>query len=778
MRAGLVVPDADEPEVDGERALLRPRVPFRSRRAALEAMAAVVRASPPVQRPTSELDYEPEAAGRDAWQTPHETETLGAGDCEDLEMHAARADLDAGERDVQICMTVHAGLPGRQRRRQEHVFGLRNGVVRDRSVEAGMPPIPEHRYAHRVCVPVGDERDDRERGRTMAVQDEEMASGGPDDDDDVETGGPPEIVKDDDYKVHGIAHWRAKAWDKATAYVGQRFPKSRKKYMRVLPALKSAASYFSTLHLQAYDAALNEAKIRKIKDKIWESKKAENIARNAYVKDGGTHADFVLKFEKKYGRPPTDGKAVTAAIKAFVYIATAQEWPNFKKKLQEKLTVSPKNLTEAAMQIAVVAKGFLPGDAFPVPPHCPECTKRRKKVEPKLVEPADIDINVIYNPTTSNTNTNSTATAPGAAATGPNSPAATGSGSAAASGPAAAASGPAAAAVNAVAAAPSPMLQAAAPGAPLLIAAPMAYPVAAPMAAASPFGGFGFGGPFGGFGPPGGGGFGPGALAGAGAGAAAGAALGGGAGSNVSNSGNVTLNVVGDDAGSALDDGSQGYDVGFDPNGGVDPGFDPGGGVDPGAGGGFAGFMQQMEDMGLMSGGPDDDDLLGLGTGGGDDLFDLDTGGDDDDLVASGGDDDELESGGVDVFGIGEETSTGGDDLFDLGTGGDDLFDLGTGGDDDDDDDLVASGGDDDDDDVATGGGLFDDSDHDGALFDVDDDDDDDMTLFDTGGDDDEMESGGDDDDEMESGGDDMLLPLDDDDDDDDCDTGSCGLLY
>src|SRR5262249_52090759 len=162
--------------------------------------------------------WEAEPPGQDVWQAPDETEELGTGDCEDLEMYAARRDLDACVPDVQLCMSVGA-------HRNEHVFGLRSGIVVDHSEAAGMHPLSPSVYERRVCVPVLDE----EGGRTMSMGAE------------VKTGGPGAVFND--YNIHGIGHWANAAWDRAAATAAHRYPRGRSLYIDAVPGLKSAAAY-------------------------------------------------------------------------------------------------------------------------------------------------------------------------------------------------------------------------------------------------------------------------------------------------------------------------------------------------------------------------------------------------------------------------------------------------------------------------------------------------------------------------------------------------------
>jgi hypothetical protein len=377
LALGVGRDDEKEPDADG-RVLLRPEVPFYTRRSALEQMARVVRSSPPTTRRPGTLRWFPEPPGKDVWQTPHETERLGGGDCEDLEMHAARAALDGGERDVQLCMTVGAA-------HNEHVFGLRQGAITDQSAAGGMPPLPASRYQRRVCVRVDEDPMQQQQMRKTGGSNAALTTGGP-------------SLDTSDFAVHGIAHWRAVGWERAAAGVAQMFPQSRPLYMRVLPAIKSCASYFSSLYISAWDQAGNEARLHRAAHMAWQNERAERLLRYTYYQQGGQFADYILQFERQYHRPPTDHDAVKAAVRAFVFASTAQEWPNWRAKLGKYLTVVPRSMETAALQIIVRARGLFPHDAFPVPPFCPECAHRRGSAGPVVTEPEQVDITNVYAP--------------------------------------------------------------------------------------------------------------------------------------------------------------------------------------------------------------------------------------------------------------------------------------------------------------------------------------------------------------------------------------------
>jgi hypothetical protein len=628
---------ADELGAEGH-VLLRPRVPFRTRRAALEQMAAVVLASPPVLRPFDELTWLAEPQGEDLWQTPDETEQLGTGDCEDLEMYAARQDLDAGAPDVQLCMSIGA-------HRIEHVFGLRNGAVVDHSEAAGMPPLPRAVYEQRVCVPVRRE----EGGRAMMMGEGEVSTSGPSD-------------AFDDYHIHGIAHWRSKAWEKAADIAGRRFPRAVPLYQKALPGLKSTAAYFSQLHVEAWDHAGNEAKLKKITDTIWRNKRAEELARAAYRKNGGDDAQFVLDFEKHYNRPPSDRESVRAAVKALVFIATAKEHPGYRDRLPFLMKSEPTKLNLASLQIAMIAQGLVPSSAYPVPPHCAECSERRKTSMPKVVDPDDININLIYNPSNTNTvntsTTNTTASAPGATATSATTTQAGGS--------------------DATTTLNVPPAQTSTVPTPYTVAPPSLLglaPVAAPPVAASPeppppppayggaFGAFGGFGSMFGFGP-----FGVGSLPTQGTASSMG--MPGGPGTNINNSGNVNLLFLGDGGDEMLagDDGSGG-----DATGGAGVSGDLNdvlGLMASGSGGSLA-------SLGLSTSGPDEDEEF---TTGGFDDEEMVTGGFEDEEFTTGGLDDEVTTGGGDdeaLLDLGEEDDSNADLLSTGGADDEGLFDVG-----------------------------------------------------------------------------------------------------
>jgi hypothetical protein len=561
--------DAEEEDVDGVRTLLRPTVPFYSRRQALDAMASIVRASPPVTRATSELRWFPEPPGSDVYQTPHESEVLGGGDCEDLEMHAAREDLDAGETEVEVCMTVGDGA-----HRSEHVFGQRHGQRRDRSVEAGMPPLPPARYDRRVCVRVDGE--DAMAVQAAATKGQAASKPGGRA---ITTGGP--ALDTSDYNVHGIAHWRAKGWDRAAAQVAQQWPQARPLLMEVLPGIKSGASYFSSLYISAWDQAGNQARLQHAADETWQSHWAEHLLRRTYYQQAtgmnpqpgqGDFSDYILQFERQYGRPPTNPQNVKAAVRAFIYCATAQEWPNWKNQLAKTLTAPPRTLEMAAVQVITVARGIFPPDAFPVPPHCPECAQRRGYAGPVLQPPEQVTITNVY---ASSAGDGGTATASAAGAT-----------------------------ATAAAPAPNPGIAAFAP-----YTAPAVMPVAAavvpaamPVAAALPVTGVS-------------------AFTAAQPGQSSAGNTNSGTntgntsststtGSTISgtDSGNTTNNItITESPDDADDDGST--DVSTDD--GTDDGSTDDGSTDA------AGVA--MDEFGLMSGGPDDDDMAGLYSGGRDD---------------------------------------------------------------------------------------------------------------------------------------------------------------
>jgi hypothetical protein len=620
-----------EPGEDG-RVLLRPEVPFRTRRAALEQMAKVVRDAPPVTKPIGELVWIAEPAGQDFWQTPEETERLGTGDCEDLEMYAARRDLDAGAPDVQLCMSATG-------HHNEHVFGMRGGHVVDHSEEAGMPPLPPSTYERRVCVAVRREEGERK----MMMGDEHGAE--------VATGGPPREVFDD-FNIHGVGHWSSHAWERAAAQAAHRFPRARPNFVRVVPALKSAAAYFSSVHLSAWDYAGNEARIHRTENAIWINKRAEELARGAYAAHGGDSSGFVLDFERRYGRPPTDRESISAAVRAFVFLATSKVHPGYRDRVAKAMAREPVTLTQAAIQVAVIAQGLVPSDAFPVPPHCAECAHHRKHGMPRVVEPEEINLSVVYNPT----NTNTIASGDGAVATTQTN---TASGASSISAP-----------VNVTPAAPAPppappwawptvpvapMPPSVAVPMPPSVAVPMPPAVAVPMPPPVPYvqppappvaavvapppepivppilsGMFG-GNPYAAAaavlaGPtlP----TGPASVASP---ASFVGAAGNGTPTAINNSGNVTLTLIGEEgaAGDALGGG------GDDGSGGA--------GLDTGTMGDMEAMLGMMGGggmLGLTTGGPDDDDMT---TGGpDDDDDDMTTGGpDDDDDMTTGGPDDE-----------------------------------------------------------------------------------------------------------------------------------------
>lgn len=227
--------------------------------------------------------------------------------------------------------------------------------------------------------------------------------------DEILTGGPSRrpaagTAAHTDFNVTGISHWDATGWDKAAAVCSQKWRKYTPLYMQALPGLKSAAAYFSTLNGEARDHAKGVARQKTGKDKVWESKFAEDQLRQVYSKlteltGVGTDTEYVANFEKQYNRPPADSKSTDAAVKAMTYLATATEWPDFQERVQAKMASPPVTLADAALQIAFVAKGFVHKDAYPVPPHCPECLARRKLAPPRLVEPHEINLREIYEPT-------------------------------------------------------------------------------------------------------------------------------------------------------------------------------------------------------------------------------------------------------------------------------------------------------------------------------------------------------------------------------------------
>lgn len=365
----------EEPDANG-RVLLRPSVPFRTRRAALEQMAAVVRDAPEVSRPKGEIVWSGERRGQDIWQAPEETERLGSGDCEDVEMYAAVADLDDGATDVALCMSVGA-------RKTEHVFGMRDGMVVDHSAAGGMPALPNEVYERRVCVPVR-----REEGRRAMIEPEDMNTGG------IDTGGPSPL---DSFDIHGTSHWQSASWDRAASMAAQRHPRAKALYQAVVPGLKSAAAYFSQVQMEAWDRAGNDARLQQVTSQIEQAKLTEDIARTHYVAMGGNEASYVLDFERRYGRPPTDRASLDAAIRALTYIATSKTHPGYEKELAKLLNAEPTSIHRAAIQVAVLAQGLVPRDAYPVPPHCSECAGRRNHGMPPVVKPEEINLNIVYN---------------------------------------------------------------------------------------------------------------------------------------------------------------------------------------------------------------------------------------------------------------------------------------------------------------------------------------------------------------------------------------------
>jgi hypothetical protein len=500
----------------------------------------------------------------------------------------------------------------------------------------------------------------RKEGERTMMMGEEHETGGPEE---VETGGPGEVF--DDYNIHGIAHWNSHAWDRAAAQAAHRFPRARPNYVRVVPALKSAAAYFSSLHLSAWDHAGNEARLHKVKDAVWINKRAEELARAAYHGSGGDDSGFVIEFERHYGRPPTDRESIRAAVRALVYIATAKTHPGYRQRLAKVMGREPVTLTQAALQVAVTAQGLVPADAYPVPPHCAECSERRKHGMPRVVEPDEINLSIVYSPTNTNTNTNTVASGAGAVATTQTNTASDSSSISApttvtpAAPPAAppppppppsvAWPWPVAPAVpvapQVVVPMPPPVPYFAPPAAP---APPVAAVVTSPSAppASSVFNGMFGGNPYAAAaailaGPtlPSG----PASVVGA---------SGAGAATAINNSGNVNLTLVGEDgaAGEVLggggeDDGSGA--AGFDPSQMGD--MEVLAGMMAGGGGGV------LDALGLTTGGPSEEDD-GIYTGGPDDDDDDDgllTGGpDDDDGIFTGGPDDE---GGIFTSGPDDE---------------------------------------------------------------------------------------------------------------------------